>query len=59
MAKPSGVVGGTLFTAPSVGTSAATGAAGIVEADRKFAALRGRKAAERAKLASPKPPPKR
>ena len=48
----SGVVGGTPFTDSSPASGSASGGAtavDIVESDRKFAALRAKKAAERAR----------
>lgn len=59
MSKPSGVVGGTLSINPTTDGHTTTGVVDDAIANRKFAALRGRKAAERIARAKAKPVDKR
>ncbi len=49
MSNTTGIVGGTPFTDSSSAGGSSSGAAGVVESDRKFAALRAKKAAARAR----------
>ncbi len=51
MSNTTGIVGGTPFTDSSTAGRSSSGgaAAGVVESDRKFAALRAKKAAARAR----------